>query len=120
MRVDGGVLARLAQGRVNGLRWLRVFTNLSHDHLDYTARWRLCRGESRLFDAPGRDRGAHLDDAVGLATRAAARRSRCRTIGYSSRRPLLRQVAWPSSSPPIALPLKRLTFVRAGATLPAR
>jgi UDP-N-acetylmuramoyl-L-alanyl-D-glutamate--2,6-diaminopimelate ligase len=76
----------LAQGRVNGVAFgCALFTNLSHDHLDYHGSMEAyAAAKSRLFDAPGlRSAVLNLDDAVGLqlAQRLAARG--VRTIGYS-------------------------------------
>ncbi len=76
----------LAQGRVNGVAFgCALFTNLSHDHLDYHGSMEAyAAAKSRLFDAPGlRTAVLNLDDAVGLqlAQRLAARG--VRTIGYS-------------------------------------
>src|SRR5207248_7886770 len=76
----------LAQGRVNGVAFgCALFTNLSHDHLDYHGSMQAyAAAKSRLFDTPGlRTAVLNLDDAVGLqlAQRLAARG--VRTIGYS-------------------------------------
>ena len=75
----------LAQGRVNGVRFAcAVFTNLSHDHLDYHGSMQ-AYGEAKagLFAMPGLQSAVlNLDDAFGreLARRLARR---VRTIGYS-------------------------------------
>src|SRR5438046_8722090 len=76
----------LAQGRVNGIAFgCALFTNLSHDHLDYHGSMQAyAAAKSRLFNTPGlRTAVLNLDDAVGsqLAQRLAARG--VRTIGYS-------------------------------------
>src|SRR6267378_2047761 len=76
----------LAQGRVNGVRFAcALFTNLSHDHLDYHGSMEAyAAAKSRLFDTPGlRAAVLNLDDGVGmqLAQRLTARG--VRTIGYS-------------------------------------
>jgi UDP-N-acetylmuramoyl-L-alanyl-D-glutamate--2,6-diaminopimelate ligase len=75
----------LAQGRVNGVRFAcALFTNLSHDHLDYHGTMTAyAEAKARLFDAPGLQSAVlNLDDALGvvLARRLAGR---VRTIGYS-------------------------------------
>src|SRR2546427_10084724 len=76
----------LAQGRVNGVAFgCALFTNLSHDHLDYYGSMEAyAAAKSRLFDTPGlRTAVLNLDDGVGLqlAQRLTARG--VRTIGYS-------------------------------------
>jgi UDP-N-acetylmuramoyl-L-alanyl-D-glutamate--2,6-diaminopimelate ligase len=76
----------LAQGRVNGVAFgCALFTNLSHDHLDYHGSMEAYAAtKSRLFDTPGlRTAVLNLDDEFGwqLAQRLAARG--VRTIGYS-------------------------------------
>ncbi len=76
----------LAQGRVNGVAFdCALFTNLSHDHLDYHGTLDAYgEAKSRLFDMPGLEAAVlNLDDVVGvqLARRLAARGAR--TIGYS-------------------------------------
>ena len=76
----------LDQGRVNGVSFdCALFTNLSHDHLDYHGTLAAyAEAKARLFDAPGLGAAVlNLDDAFGvqLAKRAAARG--VRTIGYS-------------------------------------
>src|SRR5207237_4563302 len=75
----------LVQGRVNGVRFAcALFTNLSHDHLDYHGSMQ-AYGEAKagLFAMPGLQSAVlNLDDAFGreLARRLARR---VRTIGYS-------------------------------------
>jgi len=75
----------LVQGRVNGVRFAcALFTNLSHDHLDYHGSMAAyAEAKARLFDAPGLETAVlNLDDPLGveLARRLAGR---VRTIGYS-------------------------------------
>ena len=80
----------LAQGRVNGVRFAcALFTNLSHDHLDYH-RSMQAYGEAKaeLFGMPGLAAAVlNLDDAFGreLARRLAGR---VRRIGYAMDAPL--------------------------------
>jgi UDP-N-acetylmuramoyl-L-alanyl-D-glutamate--2,6-diaminopimelate ligase len=75
----------LAQGRVDGVAFdCALFTNLSHDHLDYHGSMQAyAAAKARLFDAPGLETAVlNLDDALGV--RLAARLAgRMRTIGYS-------------------------------------
>ena len=75
----------LIQGRVNGVRFAcALFTNLSHDHLDYHGSMSAyAEAKARLFDVPGLEAAVlNLDDALGvqLARRLSGR---VRTIGYS-------------------------------------
>ena len=75
----------LLQGRVNGVRFAcALFTNLSHDHLDYHGSMAAyAQAKARLFAVPGLEVAVlNLDDALGveLARRLAGR---VRTIGYS-------------------------------------
>jgi UDP-N-acetylmuramoyl-L-alanyl-D-glutamate--2,6-diaminopimelate ligase len=75
----------LVQGRLNGVRFAcALFTNLSHDHLDYHGSMSAyAEAKARLFDVPGLEAAVlNLDDALGaqLARRLAGR---VRTIGYS-------------------------------------
>jgi UDP-N-acetylmuramoyl-L-alanyl-D-glutamate--2,6-diaminopimelate ligase len=77
----------LVQGRVNGVRFsCALFTNLSHDHLDYHGTMQAyAEAKARLFATPGLQTAVlNLDDAFGveLARRLAGR---VRTIGYSLR-----------------------------------
>ena len=74
----------LVQGRVNGVRFAcALFTNLSHDHLDYHGTMEnYGEAKARLFMTPGLETAVlNLDDAFGveLARRLAGR---VRTIGY--------------------------------------
>jgi len=75
----------LVQGRVNGVRFAcALFTNLSHDHLDYHGSMQAYgAAKARLFESPGLQCAVlNLDDELGveLARRLAGR---VRTIGYS-------------------------------------
>jgi UDP-N-acetylmuramoyl-L-alanyl-D-glutamate--2,6-diaminopimelate ligase len=75
----------LVQGRVNAVRFAcALFTNLSHDHLDYHGSMsRYAAAKAKLFDMPGLQAAVlNLDDPLGaeLARRLAGR---MRTIGYS-------------------------------------
>jgi UDP-N-acetylmuramoyl-L-alanyl-D-glutamate--2,6-diaminopimelate ligase len=81
----------LVQGRVNAVRFAcALFTNLTHDHLDYHGTMQdYGEAKARLFAAPGLSAAVlNMDDAFGaeLARRLAGR---VRTIGYSlsGRRP---------------------------------
>lgn len=76
----------LVQGRVNGVAFhCALFTNLSHDHLDYHGSMEAyAEAKARLFDWPGLEAAVlNLDDVVGvqLARKLTARG--LRTIGYS-------------------------------------
>jgi UDP-N-acetylmuramoyl-L-alanyl-D-glutamate--2,6-diaminopimelate ligase len=76
----------LVQGRVNGISFdCALFTNLSHDHLDYHGSMEAyAEAKGRLFDTPQLEAAVlNLDDVVGvqLARRLGARG--LRTIGYS-------------------------------------
>jgi UDP-N-acetylmuramoyl-L-alanyl-D-glutamate--2,6-diaminopimelate ligase len=76
----------LDQGRVNGVAFdCALFTNLTHDHLDYHGTLAAyAEAKARLFAMPGLASAVlNLDDPFGaqLAQRAAARG--VRTIGYS-------------------------------------
>jgi UDP-N-acetylmuramoyl-L-alanyl-D-glutamate--2,6-diaminopimelate ligase len=78
----------LVQGRVNGVRFAcAVFTNLSHDHLDYHGTMEAYgEAKARLFAMPGlRHAVLNLDDAFGreLAQRLAGR---VHTLGHSIER----------------------------------
>jgi UDP-N-acetylmuramoyl-L-alanyl-D-glutamate--2,6-diaminopimelate ligase len=75
----------LVQGRVSGVRFsCALFTNLSHDHLDYHGSMaNYAAAKARLFEMPGLAAAVlNLDDPLGveLARRLAGR---VRTIGYS-------------------------------------
>jgi UDP-N-acetylmuramoyl-L-alanyl-D-glutamate--2,6-diaminopimelate ligase len=76
----------LVQGRVNGVAFgCALFTNLSHEHLDYHGSMAAyAEAKARLFDTPGLGAAVlNLDDVLGvrLAQRLAARG--LRTIGTS-------------------------------------
>ena len=76
----------LVQGRVNAVAFdCALFTNLSHDHLDYHGSMDAYgQAKARLFDTPGLGAAVlNLDDVFGvqLARRLTARG--LRTIGYS-------------------------------------
>ena len=76
----------LDQGRVNGVAFdCALFTNLTHDHLDYHGTLdAYAEAKARLFAMPGLSAAVlNLDDPFGVqfAGRAAARG--VRTIGYS-------------------------------------
>jgi UDP-N-acetylmuramoyl-L-alanyl-D-glutamate--2,6-diaminopimelate ligase len=76
----------LVQGRVNGVAFgCALFTNLSHDHLDYHGTLEAyARAKSRLFESEGLGCAVlNLDDVLGvrLARQLSARG--VRTIGYS-------------------------------------
>ncbi|HXM80875.1 MAG TPA: UDP-N-acetylmuramoyl-L-alanyl-D-glutamate--2,6-diaminopimelate ligase [Burkholderiales bacterium] len=76
----------LTQGRVNGVAFdCALFTNLSHDHLDYHGSMEAyAAAKARLFDTPGLGAAVlNLDDGLGvlLAQRLTARG--VRTIGYT-------------------------------------
>ena len=79
----------LDQGRVNGVRFAcALFTNLSHDHLDYHGTMQAYgAAKARLFDAPGLQCAVlNLDDEFGVELSrllAAEKRGQVRTIGYS-------------------------------------
>ena len=75
----------LVQGRVNGVRFAcALFTNLSHDHLDYHGSMQAYgEAKARLFESAGLQCAVlNLDDEFGveLSRRLAGR---VRTIGYS-------------------------------------
>jgi UDP-N-acetylmuramoyl-L-alanyl-D-glutamate--2,6-diaminopimelate ligase len=75
----------LMQGRVQGVRFsCALFTNLSHDHLDYHGNMQAYgEAKAQLFAVPGLQSAVlNLDDAFGLelARRLAGR---VHTIGYS-------------------------------------
>jgi len=76
----------LVQGRVNGVAFdCALFTNLSHDHLDYHGSMdAYAEAKARLFDTPGLAAAVlNLDDVRGvqIAQRLAGRG--LRTIGYA-------------------------------------
>jgi UDP-N-acetylmuramoyl-L-alanyl-D-glutamate--2,6-diaminopimelate ligase len=72
----------LSQGRVNGIEFdCALFTNLSHDHLDYHGTMEAYgEAKARLFETPGLETAViNLDDAFG---RKLAQRTSARVIGY--------------------------------------
>jgi UDP-N-acetylmuramoyl-L-alanyl-D-glutamate--2,6-diaminopimelate ligase len=76
----------LAQGRVNGIAFdCALFTNLSHDHLDYHGSMEdYAASKSRLFDAPGLAAAVlNLDDVVGVQLAKRLQRRGVRSIGFS-------------------------------------
>jgi UDP-N-acetylmuramoyl-L-alanyl-D-glutamate--2,6-diaminopimelate ligase len=76
----------LAQGRVNGVRFAcALFTNLSHDHLDYHGSMQAyAQAKALLFDTPHLGSAVlNLDDALGVQLAQRLARRGVRTIGYS-------------------------------------
>jgi UDP-N-acetylmuramoyl-L-alanyl-D-glutamate--2,6-diaminopimelate ligase len=94
MRDDGAGAAAmevsshgLVQGRVNGVRFAcALFTNLSHDHLDYHGSMQAyAEAKARLFETPGLGAAViNIDDPIGAAI-AAKTRVRTITYGFSDR-----------------------------------
>jgi len=91
---DGGARAAaievsshgLTQGRVNGVRFAcALFTNLSHDHLDYHGSMQsYAEAKARLFDTQGLKAAVlNLDDVVGVQLAQKLSRRGLRTIGFS-------------------------------------
>jgi len=77
----------LAQGRVNGVAFdCALFTNLSHDHLDYHGTMAAYgAAKARLFDTPGLAAAVlNLDDAFGVGLAVSLHARGLRIIGYSS------------------------------------
>jgi UDP-N-acetylmuramyl-tripeptide synthetase len=75
----------LEQGRVDAVEFdCALFTNLSHDHLDYHGTMAAyAEAKARLFEGPGLSAAVvNLDDAVGPQFAARAKRAGARTIGY--------------------------------------
>ena len=71
----------LDQGRVNGVRFAcALFTNLSHDHLDYHGTMQAYgAAKARLFDTPGLQCAVlNLDDEFGVELSRRARRREAR------------------------------------------
>ena len=80
----------LVQGRVNGVAFAcALFTNLSHDHLDYHGSMAAyAEAKSRLFDMPGLQCAVlNMDDALGRTLAARTRARGVRTIGYATQGP---------------------------------
>lgn len=76
----------LAQGRTNGVAFdCALFTNLSHDHLDYHGTMDAYgAAKALLFEAPSLQVAVlNLDDVVGVRLAERARARGLRTIGYS-------------------------------------
>jgi UDP-N-acetylmuramoyl-L-alanyl-D-glutamate--2,6-diaminopimelate ligase len=74
----------LVQGRINGVRFsCALFTNLSHDHLDYHGTMQAYgEAKARLFDTPGLETAVlNLDQPFGVEL-ARRLKGRVRTIGY--------------------------------------
>ncbi len=75
----------LVQSRVNGVRFrCALFTNLSHDHLDYHGSMQAyADAKARLFDTPGLETAVlNLDDAMGVRLARRLTGNGVRTIGY--------------------------------------
>ncbi|HET7198320.1 MAG TPA: UDP-N-acetylmuramoyl-L-alanyl-D-glutamate--2,6-diaminopimelate ligase [Burkholderiales bacterium] len=80
----------LVQGRVNGVRFAcALFTNLSHDHLDYHGSMQAyAEAKTRLFDMPGLQAAVlNMDDALGRELAQRMRARGVRTIGYATHGP---------------------------------
>lgn len=76
----------LVQGRVNGVAFdCALFTNLSHDHLDYHGSMEAyAAAKMRLFDFATLQRAVlNLDDGLGVRLARRLARRGLRTIGYS-------------------------------------
>jgi len=76
----------LAQGRVHGVAFdCALFTNLSHDHLDYHGSMEAyAQAKAKLFETPGlADAVLNLDDVVGVRLAQRLEGSSVRVIGYS-------------------------------------
>lgn len=76
----------LVQGRLNGVRFAcALFTNLSHDHLDYHGSMQAyAAAKSRLFEWPGLQAAVlNLDDPLGRELAKGTRARGVRTLGYS-------------------------------------
>lgn len=75
----------LAQGRLNGVAFdCALFTNLSHDHLDYHGTMQAYGdAKAKLFETEGLEVAVlNLDDAMGVRLAQAARARGLRVIGY--------------------------------------
>jgi len=75
----------LVQGRLNGVAFdCALFTNLSHDHLDYHRTMEAyAEAKARLFDTPGLSAAVlNLDDAVGVQLVRRLKGKSVRVIGY--------------------------------------
>jgi UDP-N-acetylmuramoyl-L-alanyl-D-glutamate--2,6-diaminopimelate ligase len=76
----------LAQGRVHGVAFdCALFTNLSHDHLDYHGSMEAyAEAKAMLFDSPGLGAAVlNLDDALGVRLAQRLEGRAVRVIGYS-------------------------------------
>ena len=76
----------LSQGRVHGVAFdCALFTNLSHDHLDYHGSMEAyAQAKAKLFETPGlADAVLNLDDVVGVRLAQRLEGSGARVIGYS-------------------------------------
>ena len=76
----------LAQGRVNGVAFdCALFTNLSHDHLDYHGTMTAyAEAKAKLFDVAGLSAAVlNLDDVAGVQLARRLEGRRVRLIGYS-------------------------------------
>jgi UDP-N-acetylmuramoyl-L-alanyl-D-glutamate--2,6-diaminopimelate ligase len=76
----------LSQGRVNGVAFdCALFTNLSHDHLDYHGSMEAyAQAKSKLFETPGLACAVlNLDDVVGVQLARRLEGGGVRVIGYS-------------------------------------
>ncbi len=76
----------LVQGRVNGVAFdCALFTNLSHDHLDYHGSMEAyAEAKARLFDSPGLSAAVlNMDDVVGVQIARRLEKRGLRIIGYS-------------------------------------
>jgi UDP-N-acetylmuramyl-tripeptide synthetase len=75
----------LAQGRLNGVAFdCALFTNLSHDHLDYHGTMQAyAEAKAQLFECEGLETAVlNLDDALGERLAARVRARGVRAIGY--------------------------------------
>jgi UDP-N-acetylmuramoyl-L-alanyl-D-glutamate--2,6-diaminopimelate ligase len=76
----------LVQGRVNGVAFdCALFTNLSHDHLDYHGTMEAyAEAKAKLFDSAGLSAAVlNLDDVVGVQLARRLEGRGVRMIGYS-------------------------------------
>src|SRR5262249_13392317 len=75
----------LAQGRLNGVAFdCALFTNLSHDHLDYHGTMQAYGdAKAKLFEGEALETAVlNLDDAMGLRLARRVRERGVRAIGY--------------------------------------
>jgi UDP-N-acetylmuramoyl-L-alanyl-D-glutamate--2,6-diaminopimelate ligase len=92
----------LAQGRLNAVAFdCALFTNLSHDHLDYHGTMQAyAAAKEQLFDTPGLSAAVlNLDDAMGerLAQRLAGKGLRVIGYGFAEAAPLALDEYLPAS-----------------------